>query len=172
MVLGLLKHKSVMLHFACHGQKSPIFPGKMPFSPPKPPWLPPKRRHSLADWYMVQGLLKHMPVILHVCSIWEHAWVCVRGQEMSLTSHTDISHSICANSSCHPHMVKRALYFRGKCPFPRQNALDSRKRVVHPLLIGIWWLRLLGSLKVQVSFGKEPSKRDDILQKSRINLRS
>jgi len=34
------------------------------------------------------------------------------------------------------------------------------------------WLRLIGSLKLQVSFAKEPYKRDDILQKRRIILRS
>ena len=34
------------------------------------------------------------------------------------------------------------------------------------------WLRLLGSLKLQVSFAKEPYKRDDILQKRPIILRS
>ena len=34
------------------------------------------------------------------------------------------------------------------------------------------WLRLVGSLKLQVSFAKEPYKRDYILQKRPINLRS
>jgi len=34
------------------------------------------------------------------------------------------------------------------------------------------WLRLVGSLKLQVSFAKEPYKRDDILQKRSIILRS
>jgi len=34
------------------------------------------------------------------------------------------------------------------------------------------WLRLVGSLKLQVSFVKEPYKRDDILQKRPIILRS
>ena len=34
------------------------------------------------------------------------------------------------------------------------------------------WLRLVGSLKWQVSFAKEPYKRDDILQKRPIILRS
>ena len=34
------------------------------------------------------------------------------------------------------------------------------------------WLRLVGSLKLQVSFAKEPYKRDDILQKRPIFLRS
>ena len=34
------------------------------------------------------------------------------------------------------------------------------------------WLRLVGSLKLFVSFAKEPYKRDDILQKRPIILRS
>jgi len=34
------------------------------------------------------------------------------------------------------------------------------------------WLRLVGSLKLQVSFAKEPYKRDDILQKRPVTLRS
>jgi len=34
------------------------------------------------------------------------------------------------------------------------------------------WLRLVGSLKLQVSFAKEPYKRGDILQKRLVILRS
>jgi len=34
------------------------------------------------------------------------------------------------------------------------------------------WLRLVGSFKLQVSFAKEPYKKDDILQKRPIILRS
>jgi len=34
------------------------------------------------------------------------------------------------------------------------------------------WLRLVGSLKLQVSFAKEPCKRDDILQKRRMVWRN
>ena len=34
------------------------------------------------------------------------------------------------------------------------------------------WLRLVGSLKLYVSFAKEPQKRDDILQKRPIIIRS
>ena len=34
------------------------------------------------------------------------------------------------------------------------------------------WLRLVGSLKLQVAFAKEPYKRDDILQKRPVILRS
>jgi len=36
----------------------------------------------------------------------------------------------------------------------------------------IGWLRLIGSLKLKVSFAKEPHKRDDILEKRLIILRS
>jgi len=36
---------------------------------------------------------------------------------------------------------------------------------------GMGWLRLVGSLKLQVSFAEEPYKRDDILQKRPIILR-
>jgi len=40
------------------------------------------------------------------------------------------------------------------------------------MLFAMWWLRYVGSLKLQVSFAKEPHKRDDILQKRLIILRS
>jgi len=36
----------------------------------------------------------------------------------------------------------------------------------------VGWLRLVGSLKLQVSFAKEPYKRDDILQKRPLIFRS
>ena len=37
---------------------------------------------------------------------------------------------------------------------------------------GMGWLWLVGSIRVHVSFAKEPYKRDDILQKRPIILRS
>jgi len=43
---------------------------------------------------------------------------------------------------------------------------------VHVCACVMGWLRLVGSLKWQVSFAKEPYKRDDILQKRPIILRS
>jgi len=36
----------------------------------------------------------------------------------------------------------------------------------------VGWLRLVGSLKLQVSFAKVPHKRDDILKKRPVILRS
>jgi len=41
-----------------------------------------------------------------------------------------------------------------------------------PPFMCMGWLRLVGSLKVKVFFAKEPYKRDDILQKRPIILRS
>jgi len=43
---------------------------------------------------------------------------------------------------------------------------------IYNLLSTMGWLRLAGSLILQVSFAKEPYKRDDILQKRPIILRS
>jgi len=40
------------------------------------------------------------------------------------------------------------------------------------IIAAVGWLRLVGSLKIQVSFAKEPYKKDDILQKRPIVLRS
>ena len=47
-----------------------------------------------------------------------------------------------------------------------------RPRPQFPLHFDTGWLWLVGSLKLQVSFAKEPYKRDDILQKRPIILRS
>ena len=37
--------------------------------------------------------------------------------------------------------------------------------------VGMGWLRLVGSLKLQASFAKEPYKTDDILQKETCNFK-
>jgi len=51
----------------------------------------------------------------------------------------------------------------------------DEKCIYHNLttcLPGMGWLRLVGSLKLQVSFAKEPYKTDDIVQKRPLILRS
>ena len=48
----------------------------------------------------------------------------------------------------------------------------TKKRLYIILWPAMGWLRLVGSLKLQVSFAKEPCKREDILQKRTIILRS
>ena len=47
--------------------------------------------------------------------------------------------------------------------------IESRKGLAESAM---GWLRVVGSLKLQVSFAKEPYKREDILQKRPIILRS
>ena len=47
---------------------------------------------------------------------------------------------------------------------------DNHSSVIQISHMG--WLRLVGSIKLYVSFAKEPYKRDDILQKRLIILRS
>jgi len=42
---------------------------------------------------------------------------------------------------------------------------------IYDLLAAMGWLRSVGSLKLYVSFAKEPYKRDDILQKRPMILR-
>ena len=50
--------------------------------------------------------------------------------------------------------------------------LKSQKSTTGSITWDIRWLRLVGLWKLQVSFAKEPCKRDDILQKRPIILRS
>jgi len=42
---------------------------------------------------------------------------------------------------------------------------------IYDLLAAMGWLRSVGSLKLYVSFAREPYKRDDILQKRPMILR-
>jgi len=78
------------------------------------------------------------------------------------------------------------------CPYVAENSNFNRIIVMRGVCVGhdsfedvcvggtlTWnrsgcmgWLRLVGSLKLQVSFAKEPYKRDDILQKRPIILRN
>jgi len=51
-----------------------------------------------------------------------------------------------------------------------ENICKLYTTLIRPVAMG--WLRLVGSLKVKVSNAKEPYKRDDILQKRPIILRS
>jgi len=50
--------------------------------------------------------------------------------------------------------------------------IDSYHSIMSFFFSDMGWLRLVGSLKVKVFFAKEPYKRDDILQKRPIILRS
>jgi len=48
--------------------------------------------------------------------------------------------------------------------------IKARKQTRERSIMG--WLRLVGSLKLQVTFAKEPYERDDILQQRPVILRS
>jgi len=52
------------------------------------------------------------------------------------------------------------------------EATPQTEKIVAALTLDMGWLPLVGSLKLQVSFAKEPYKRDDILQKRPVILRS
>jgi len=70
-----------------------------------------------------------------------------------VVSHTWISHVTHVNESCHT-----------------REWVMSRIHMSHSTDMG--WLRLVGSFKLQFSFAKEPYKRDYLLQKRPIILRS
>jgi len=50
--------------------------------------------------------------------------------------------------------------------------IDSYYSMMSFFFSDMGWLRLVGSLKVKVSFAKEPYERDDILQMRPVFLRS
>jgi len=54
----------------------------------------------------------------------------------------------------------------------RNVAADAECACVQRRTHGMGWLRLVGSLQLLVSFAKEPYKRDDMLQKWPVILRS
>ena len=57
-----------------------------------------------------------------------------------------------------------------QCVYVRASMLTEQRQTDQQTDMG--WLRLVGSLKLLVSFAKEPYKRDYILQKRPIILRS
>jgi len=58
-------------------------------------------------------------------------------------------------------------------PVPTQcKYIHAYPFMIPPTETPMGWLRLVGSLKIYVSFAKEPYKRDDILKKRHIILRS
>jgi len=56
------------------------------------------------------------------------------------------------------------------CVYVYEECVCTKETPMHRLTMG--WLRLVGSLKLLVSFAKEPYKRDNILQKRPMILRS
>jgi len=67
-------------------------------------------------------------------------------------------------------MHLRHLVFRLVLHYMRNMYQDFRTK--HDNIVDMGWLRLVGSLKLQVSFAKQSYKREDILQKKPIIRRS
>ena len=81
------------------------------------------------------------------------------------------------SSTCIQSTTRTHTYRHTQAPID----IERRERIKHDSWNLIWftwvdstmgWLRLVGSLKFQISFAKEPCKRDDILQKKPMILRS
>ena len=81
--------------------------------------------------------------------MWRIMWI-----SMTLVTHMTM------NESCHTYAMDESYHTY------EYDSADSSH------LAGMGWLRLVGSLKLQVSFAKEPYKRHDILQKRPMILRS
>jgi len=62
------------------------------------------------------------------------------------------------------------MTYKDKASYDSTPPCTSQLKCIKANYMG--WLRLVGSLKLQVSLAKEPYKRDDILQKRRSILRS
>jgi len=118
--------------------------------------------------------------LIHVCDmthsyVWHDSFICVTW----LVHVCDMTRSYVWH-----HSFIRVTWLIHMCDMTHSYVWhDSFIRVTwHALFIfvtrlililrGMEWLRLVGSLKSQVSFAKEPYKRDNILQKRPIILRS
>ena len=82
----------------------------------------------------------------------------------------------CTHSSLSANQPLILKLFCGKWPIKMRQAILLRHLVLARLLrdatMNMGWLRLVGSFKLQVSFAKEPYKRDDILQERPMIVRS
>ena len=88
--------------------------------------------------------------------------ICNSGDPMSLRHPVTQAWSLSVTAGMRNRL--NALF---PIPFP-----ITGKRAADPCGAGMGWLRLVGSLKLQVSFAKKPYKRDYVLQKRPIILRS
>ena len=94
--------------------------------------------------------------VSHVLTYMSHLlrYLCCTTLHLSWQAHLSFQAHACTVRTCTRHThVQSYTYANASC-------------------ICMGWLRLVGSLKLQVSFAKEPYKRDDILQKRPIILRN
>jgi len=96
--------------------------------------------------------------VLQCVAVW--LWLYVRGAVQHSLSATPmhLSHLLLVLKD---HLVRRSTH-----------ELSHDASISSPTCATMGCLRLVGSLKLQISFAKEPCQRDDILQKSHVILRS
>jgi len=83
----------------------------------------------------------------------------------SLSETQCTTHAVCVAPSVAPHTLQHT---ETQCTTETQSETQCTTHVRD----NMGWLRLVGSLKLYVSFAKEPYKRDNILTKRPIILRS
>jgi len=109
------------------------------------------------------SLCTHIPINMNMCVFLR---VCIYLDMCMSIPRVCESNTLKTCVCLHPHLCSAVVQRRpGKLGSP--NTLSG---VQHMVAMGR--LRLVGSLKLQVSFAEEPYKRDDILQKRPIISRS
>jgi len=78
------------------------------------------------------------------------------------------------SSTCYL-LLQISIYFEYQlqvcvCVCERERACEYTYMIIYVLFITMEWLWLVGSIKLYVSFAKEPYKRDDILKKRPVIL--
>ena len=131
----------------------------LPPHTPKPPSTPPSTGHRESH-----SISRECEI--HTQGILKRAWAPHEGR--AGMSHIWMRHVTHLNEACHTcewgmshRWMRHVTHVNEACHTYEYVVKMSR----YPLTDASGWLRLVGSLKLQVSFAKEPYKRDDILQK-------
>jgi len=112
------------------------------------------------------------------CSVWQ--CVAVRGSAWQCVAmHCSALHCVAVRCSALQYVAVRcsalqcvAVRYRVMQNFNSICGSTLRVSLSCPESVYMGWLQLVGSLKLYVAFAEEPNKRDDILRKKPISLRS
>jgi len=143
------------------------------------------RCHQGVVWNM---WMRHVTQVNESCHIYKschiYEWVVSyrwlsHVTQMTESSHTDdwvmshiwMSHVIHMNESCHTYEWVVSYRWLSHVTHMDESSCTHLAHLAESQHANMGWLRLVSPLKLQVSFAKEPYKRDDILQKRPIILR-
>jgi len=111
-------------------------------------------------------------MLIYVTSTWWrvslYLWIhvtCIR-RRVSLCTLIHVTMYVDTSDMYHYSDLHRYISWYNKSPDP----IDVHTRLLYQVTCIMAWLRLVGSLKLHVSFAKEPYKRNYILQKRPIIL--